>query len=79
MENPGPTYDGEDGRWCAGLMDLAREAKNFSHFFVIVGDIVAKSQSMRYICKKYEEFWDAVHPTKVKFAGHMRRKACLKK
>ena len=49
-------------------------AKQFSHVFVIVGDNDAKTKPVGFISKKFEEFRDAIWPTEVKFAGHMRRK-----
>ena len=52
-------------------------ASEYTHVFVIVGDNDAKSKSISYICQKIIEFRDAVWPTEVKFAGHLRRKDLL--
>ena len=55
-------------------MSLVPKATKYTHVFVIVGDNDALYKSMHYICRKYKEFRDAIWPTKVMFAGHMRRK-----
>ena len=52
-------------------------ASEYTHVFVIVGDNGAKSKSISQICQKFIEFCDAVWPTEVKFAEHMRRKDLL--
>ena len=49
-------------------------ASNFSHVFVILGDNDVQNRSINYISTKFQRFKDAVYPTKVKFAGNMRRK-----
>ena len=51
-----------------------KKARTYSHVFVIVGDNDAKTKSIHYICNKYKEFRDAIWPTEVMFARHMRRK-----
>ena len=42
--------------------------------FVIVGDNDVQEQPVDYILEKFIQFKNAVWPTCVKFAGHMRRK-----
>ena len=66
-------YEGEGGRRCEHLIDLVDFAREFTHILVIVGDNDVKTQKIGYILKKYLEFKKAVWPSKVKFAGHMRR------
>ena len=56
------------------MASLVKVAREYNCVFVIVGDNDAKTQSMHSICQKFEEIRDAVFPTKVKFAGHLRRK-----
>ena len=68
-----PTYDGEGGRRCHHLMSLVSVARKYKSVFVIVGDNDAKTRSVQYICLKFMEFRDAIWPTQVIFAGHMRR------
>ena len=69
-----PIYNVRGGRRCDELMGLVEEAKLFTHVFVIVGVNDAKYESIFYICRKFKEFSQAIWPTQVKFAGHMRRK-----
>ena len=55
-------------------MSLVTDARQYKGVFVIVGDNDAKTKSVQYICLKFMEFRDAIWPTKVIFAGNMRRK-----
>ena len=64
-------YDGEGGRRSEHLIDLVDLA--ISHILVIVGDNDVKTQKIGYILQKFLEFKQAFWPSKVKFAGHMRR------
>ena len=53
---------------------MVNYAANFSHIFVIVGDNDVNTESVEFILNRFNEFSDAVWPSKVKFCGHMRRK-----
>ena len=55
-------------------MSLVAQTRGYSHAFVIVGDNDVKNLNVNLICQKFKEFSQRVWPTKVKFAGHMRRK-----
>ena len=66
-------YDAQGGRRSEHLIDLVDFARQFTHILVIVGDNDVKSQKIWYVLEKYLEFKKAVWPSKVKFAGHMRR------
>ena len=67
-------YDSEGGRRSAHLLQLVDFAKNFTHVFVIVGDNDVAEESIEYILGNFVLFLDAVWPTRVKFAGNMRRR-----
>ena len=66
-------YDGQGGRRSEHLIDLVDFARQFTHTLVIVGDNDVKTQKIWYILQKHLEFKKAVWPSKVKFAGHIRR------
>ena len=66
-------YDGEGGRRSEHLIDLVEFAREFTHILVIVGNNDVKTQNIGYILQKVLEFKKAVWPSRVKFAGHMRR------
>ena len=66
-------YDGEGGRRSEHLIDLVEFAREFTQILVIAGDNDVKTQNIGYILQKILEFKKAVWPSKVKFAGHMRR------
>ena len=56
--------------WASRVCSWTREA----HVFVIVGDNDVRERSVGYILENLLRFKEAVWPTRVKFAGHMRRK-----
>ena len=66
-------YDAVGGRCVADLMDLADFAKLFTHVFVIVGDNDAAQRTINFILGRFLQFKNAIWPTRVKFAGNMRR------
>ena len=53
------------------MVDFARE---FTHVFVTVGDNDAQQRSPNYILSRVFTIKDAIWPTRVKFAGHMRHR-----
>ena len=52
------------------MVNLASE---YTHVFVIVGDNDARYLHVDAILENFLAFKDAIRPTRVKFAGHMRR------
>ena len=69
-----PRLDGEGGRRSAHLYKLVTFAQNYTHIFVIVGDNDVKSTSVGKILQNFLDFERSVWPSRVKFAGNMRRK-----
>ena len=69
-----PRLDGEGGRRSAHLYKLVSFARNYTHNFVIVGDNDVKNTSVGKILHNFLDFERSVWPSRVKFAGNMRRK-----
>ena len=67
-------YDSQGGRRSRDLIHLANFASAYTHILVIVGDNDVNSDPVENILGHYNDFSNAVWPSHVKFAGHMRRK-----
>ena len=67
-------YDALGGRRCPDFAGLVEKTRNFTHIFVIVGDNDAQNQTVDFILQKFKKFKNDVCPSKVKFAGNMRRR-----
>ena len=67
-------YNSEGGRRSSHLLNLVNFAAQFSHIVIIVGDNDVNSVPVETILSNYNDFTNAVWPSKVKIVGHMRRK-----